>query len=262
MAFLKCINIPDGKTALPLNDVQTWLHCAAIYNTSYNTVSQVLNDSSTLQTVCKNHNATDYIARCSSSFYGSVLANANARQYWGSENYCFEALWAASAAWRSAISSNDRTTNYMLNVKVPVMTSDTTPSGQCSASSVRNSTYAAWKAFDNNESTLWLASTQIAVGSTGSGNLTYDFGSAKRILACYFTDTVHSEVTAMRVRRKSSSSDSWTNVTSDAATYNQEWQTTTAYRYWNFVVTQKNVYTTTIYCPRISTCQFLGRVNV
>ena len=35
------------------------------------------------------------------------------------------------------------------------MTSDTAPSGVCSADSVYSPTYAAWKAFDQNGSTFW-----------------------------------------------------------------------------------------------------------
>ena len=43
---------------------------------------------------------------------------------------------------------------------VPTMTSDTTPSGVVSASSVLNtSLYPAWKAFDKNNSTIWASST-------------------------------------------------------------------------------------------------------
>ena len=42
---------------------------------------------------------------------------------------------------------------------IPIMTSDTTPSGVASASSVWNSSYHAYYAFDNNDTTLWVANT-------------------------------------------------------------------------------------------------------
>ena len=41
----------------------------------------------------------------------------------------------------------------------PAMTSDTTPSGVVSASTLLNSTYPAWRAFDKNNSTGWASNT-------------------------------------------------------------------------------------------------------
>lgn len=45
----------------------------------------------------------------------------------------------------------------------PTMTSDTTPSGECWASSVYNSTYAAYKSLDNDESTFWITEQDAPV---------------------------------------------------------------------------------------------------
>jgi hypothetical protein len=67
--------------------------------------------------------------------------------------------------------------------EVPIMTSDTTPSGTASASSIYDSTYPAWKAFDgNDESEAW--SRWISVydyGFTTPQWLSYEFTSPRRI---------------------------------------------------------------------------------
>ena len=56
-----------------------------------------------------------------------------------------------ATAWNTFINST-------INVKeVPTMTSNTTPEGVASASSIYNSSYDAFKAFDKNTSTYWVA---------------------------------------------------------------------------------------------------------
>ena len=37
--------IPNGKTVTPTDDIQTWLHCAGIFDNNYTTLAQVLNDT-------------------------------------------------------------------------------------------------------------------------------------------------------------------------------------------------------------------------
>ena len=63
--------IPDGATVTPVNDIQTWLHCAGIYNKSYTTLDEVLGDSSTLLALISDNNAADYMAR-STDWVGNV----------------------------------------------------------------------------------------------------------------------------------------------------------------------------------------------
>ena len=58
--------------------------------------------------------------------------------------------------WCEAICNSDYFES-VLNVKVPTMTSNTTPSGVAYASAVRGSGFEAYLAFDNNDSTQWQA---------------------------------------------------------------------------------------------------------
>ena len=55
--------IPNGKTVTPVNDIQTWLHCADIWNKNYTTLDQVLADAPTFQALIASNNAVDYMVR-------------------------------------------------------------------------------------------------------------------------------------------------------------------------------------------------------
>ena len=273
MAFIKCksLPIPDGKTVTPINQLQTLCECAGVFGldlSGINAYSNIISDPVLSQTIFSNHNAIDYLARCSSMYWEAASQDAyyalatNVRPIMGADNYIFDTLWAASSKWRYEIYRYDKDTNYMLNVKVPIMTSNTTPSGTLSASSVRSTTYAAWKAFDGDESTLYLANQQIAKNATASAWLKYDWGTTKRILACYYTDDDNTEIQWMKVAYSDDNS-TYTDITSQEAVYNQQWQTTSAHRYWRMQTRQKNISSSsTLWCPRIHTCQFLGRENV
>lgn len=145
--------IPTGSTVTPTDDIQTWLHCANILNKTYTTISQVLADGSTVTALVASSNAVDYMAR-STTWASSVCANSSAMTKIGANNYCSNNLLADST-WRTAICNSNYFEN-VLNVKVPTMTSNTTPTGEASAISVYSTNYA-YRAFDNDssESTPW-----------------------------------------------------------------------------------------------------------
>lgn len=139
-------DIPEGSTVTPTDDVQIWLHCADIWDKTYTTISQVLADSSTLQSLIASTNAVDYMAR-STTWASSVTADSSAMTYIGLNDYCSDAL-LANSTWLNAI-CNSTYFESVLNVKVPTMTSNTAPYGKASASHVSSTAYDAYKAFDN-----------------------------------------------------------------------------------------------------------------
>lgn len=55
--------VPDGSTVIPVNDIQTWLHCGNIWDKNYTTLDEVLADSTTLLALISDHNAVDYLVR-------------------------------------------------------------------------------------------------------------------------------------------------------------------------------------------------------
>jgi len=145
--------IPTGATATPVNDIQTWLHCAEIWNKTYTTIAQVLADTSTLQALIASNNAVDYMAR-STNWASSVCANSNAMTYIGANNYCANKL-LANSTWLNAI-CNSTYFESVLNVKVPTMTSNTAPSGEVSANSYDGGGgFNPWKAFDGDDTSYW-----------------------------------------------------------------------------------------------------------
>lgn len=144
-------SIPEGSTVTPTDDIQTWLNCANIWDKSYTTITQVLNDVSTLQALIASNNAADYMAR-STTWASNVTADSSAMTYIGLNDYCANKL-LADAAWLNAI-CNSTYFESVLNVKVPTMTSSTAPSGE-----VIQSRGNGWGAFDGNPNTdsRWVA---------------------------------------------------------------------------------------------------------
>lgn len=179
-AELTLVTIPEGATVTPTDDIQTWLACANITDKSYTTLAEVLADRETFETLIADSNACDYMAR-STTWAGSngVTYNETAMALIGKYDYCSNAL-LSNATWREAICNSDYF-EEVLNVKVPVMTSATTPSGQVISSGYATS-YDAWKAFDGN------SSTQGAVSQGANGYIGYKFTEPVKIYKIYFDD--------------------------------------------------------------------------
>lgn len=57
------LGLPNGRTALPTDDIQMWLHCAGINDKGYTTLAEVLEDSVTFNALLGDSNACDYMAR-------------------------------------------------------------------------------------------------------------------------------------------------------------------------------------------------------
>lgn len=165
-------DIPEGSTVTPTDDIQIWLHCANIWNKTYTTISQVLADSSTLQALIASNNAADYMAR-STTWATDVCADSTAMSLIGLDDYCAETL-LADPVWLASICNSAYLEN-VFNVKVPAMTSATTPSGVVSASSTQGG-FDAYKAFDGSVSTSWISSQ-----GSGSRYVQYQFPNSVKI---------------------------------------------------------------------------------
>lgn len=152
-------SIPDGKTVTPTDSIQTWLACAQL-STSYTTLEQVLADSTTLEALIASDNAVDYMVR-STTWASGVCADESAMTLIGADDYCARVLLSDSI-WLNEICDSTYFEN-VLNVKVPIMTSDTTPSGVASASS-STPPYEPYRAFDGDDSTAVSPATVVSVG--------------------------------------------------------------------------------------------------
>ena len=160
--------IPDGRTITPVNDVQTLLHCAGIFDKGYTVLSQLIADTASLYSVITDNNAIDYLVR-STSFASGITGDSTAMTYIGSDNYAADTLLADNT-WLNAI-CNSTYFESVLNVKVPTMTSNTTPSGVVFSSP---SNVNAYKAFDG-------ATDYVAIANAIGTYIGYEFTADAKI---------------------------------------------------------------------------------
>ena len=183
--------IPDGRTITPVNDVQTLLHCAGIFDKGYTVLSQLIADTASLYSVITDNNAIDYLVR-STSFANGISGDSTAMTYIGSDNYAADTLLTDST-WRNAICNSAYFTS-VLNATVPVMTSNTAPSGICSGSSTAGASYDYYKAFDNNDSTMWYATGSISSASYPI-HIGYEFADTTKL--CMFNTLFTNNMTGV-----------------------------------------------------------------
>lgn len=183
--------VPDGKTVTPTDDISMWLACGQISDVSYTTLSQVLADAETYERLLSDSNACDYMAR-STTWASTICADADAMMRLGKYDYACDALLADST-WASAISSSTYF-EYVLDVKVPTMTSNTTPSGTVSRTTVLTTSTEGYKAFDGNTQTGWLAN-----GSTNE-RLSYCFTSPQVINKVSISNFAYDGNTKLRIK--------------------------------------------------------------
>lgn len=162
--------LPDGSTITPINDVQTLLHCANIWDKSYTTISELIADDTSLLEVLTFDNAIDYLVR-STTFASAITADEDAMAMIGSYDYASDTLLSDST-WGTAIANSTYASN-VLNTENPKMTSDTTPSGVVSADGFYGN-YYKWYAFDENDSTAWASPSSASL----SNYLQYAFANS------------------------------------------------------------------------------------
>lgn len=163
--FTASINAtPDGATITPTDDVQTWLHCANIWDKNYTTVSELLADTTSLLALISSNNAVDYMVR-STTWASDICADSTAMTYIGANDYCSDTL-LDNSTWASAICDSTYFEN-VLNVKVPNLSTD-------SASVINDahvySTYGAWYVFNssaNGKNQSWASAKASGTNFAG-----------------------------------------------------------------------------------------------
>ena len=247
--------IPDGRTITPVNDVQTLLHCAGIFDKGYTVLSQLIADTASLYSVITNNNAVDYLVR-STSFASGICGDNTAMNYIGSNNYAADTL-LADMTWFTAIYASSYSSN-VLNASVPTMTSNTLPSGECFGKS-HTSTHEYYKAFDGNDTTFWSSTPgdapyfvgykfveAVAVGKIYINTRTYH-RIKTAILQCSSDGLTYSDVNTINM----SSSD----TENTSILFNSSY---TKAQYWRLLITE--TYTEDGYSnPIIATMQLTGR---
>jgi len=255
-------DVPDGKTVTPINDVEIWLSCAGLNNTGYTTLSEVLADTGILRAVLNDNNATDYLVR-SKQFASDVCANATAMSYIGLNNYASNTL-LADATWCSAI-CNSTYFESVLNAKVPTMTSNTTPSGECFGSSYDNAYYLA---FDNSQSTYWNCTDSATLPQY----VGYDFKTPtlckKAIIAQPLSGGSAYYISVSNCKIQGYDGTNWIDIKTGITLNWGETQVVdfstneTKYEKYNLLIPAYNISSSTTHNISIYTLQFYGRADI
>ena len=196
--------IPDGRTITPVNDVQTLLHCAGIFDKGYTVLSQLLADNASLYTVITDNNAIDYLVR-STSFASGTCGDSTAMTYIGSNNYASDTL-TMDGTWLAAINNSAYFTS-VLNTSNPTMASNTAPSGICSARNTASG-YYPYYAFDNNGNTVWYDNNN----PNNNTWIQYQFAAAIKAKKISITSTVAQAVSDFTLNA-SNDGNTWTALT-------------------------------------------------
>lgn len=134
-----------------------------------------------------------------------ICQSSNAMTYIGQNNYASNTLLADSD-WRDAI-CNSTYFESVLNVKVPTMTSDTTPSGTVF---YNPSGVTFWQVFDGNDATD--GAFPNGVGNYGG----YDYGKSVRFMCARIKYTSGSSTDKFKVKG-SNDGNTWDELTNEFA---------------------------------------------
>lgn len=151
----------------------------------------------------------------------SICADSTAMTLIGLNNYASNTL-LADATWCEAI-CNSEYFESVLNVKVPTMTDNTHPSGECISSGANQASEANYKAFDGDANTLFSSSGS----GTGAGlYLGYSFDAPTKV---YLVKAVHrantTSAVTMNFKYQSKTSDGdWRDI---SETFNVSFNNTT-----------------------------------
>lgn len=259
--YVTLSSVPDGKTVLPTDDVSIWLACGQRSET-YTTLSQVLADSTCLSALISDNNATDYLVR-STTWASGITADSSAMSYIGLNNYASNTL-LADTTWREAI-CNSEYFESVLNVKVPIMTSNTTPEGEVIYShqyAHSGNIYDAWRAFGSDDTRYWNNYTQSPLLPAYLG---YKFTSSVGIWKTVITQSpnLSRAVKAFKVQGSHDNStwvdltDTLENVQNSSNSY--EFVNTTNYQYYRIYITSNWGDTDEI---EVNKLQFYGRADI
>lgn len=255
--YVTLSSVPDGSTVLPTDDVSIWLACGQ-RSEAYTTLSQVLADSTCLSALISDNNAMDYLVR-STTWASDVCGDSSAMSYIGLDNYASNTL-LADATWCNAI-SNSAYFESVLNVKVPTMTSDTTPEGVASASTT-TSPYLAYRAFDKS-----ISEWRSAYGASTAW-IQYAFTEAiplyKVVYTPHYSEGYRSHNFNLKASNDGVSFDtlgSYSKSTSSAESINIT--PTASYTTYRLDFTSANTYfSNTGYFTAVDELQFYGRKDV
>lgn len=248
---------PNGSQ-LPANDISNWLFSGA-RSENYTQLSEVLADSTCLAALIASQNAMDYLVR-STTWASDITSDSTAMSLIGLNNYASDTLLSDST-WRSAI-CNSTYVESVLNVKVPTMTSNTTPEGTVFADNADPSN-PAWYAFDGNDTTQWTNN-----GSGLPSAIGYQFTSAQIIQAILIrpSGSTKSRVKDFTLQASNDGinwADLYTGLVGEAVGAKNVFSIANSTAYDRYRIRITSTYETSVGAyANVFTLQFYGRVDV
>ena len=143
---------------------ENWVDASkTLHSTDYNSLDEVLADEEAVRELMTVHACVDYLANIDEEDEDvkTIIENDLVAKWANLRDYALDTLYA-----NEAIADYMDHSHKELKGQVPVMTSNTTPSGEAIMSAVQSTNYAYY-AFDNNSSSY--ANTQAAAGSAYIG---------------------------------------------------------------------------------------------
>ena len=195
------------------NNVTKWLATASI-NKSYTTLSEVFNDTDTLNTLTNNNASCDYLKN-STDWISDVTTNENAMTYIGNNDYCADDLYFDDN-WVDQIVESTYW-DKVLQPLVPTMTSNTTPSGEVFASGYFSS-FFPYKAFDGS-GLGWQGSTSASGSGIGEW-LAYEFSSETSVKKVKYNGFAYYQDNHKIKVQASNDNSTWFDLTDEMACVN------------------------------------------
>lgn len=249
--------VPDGETITPVDDVAILLKCAGIKDKSYTTMDELLADEQAMGDITMSENAMKYLAR-STGFADAVCANEAFMTLLGASPYV-DATVLNSDIWVKYI-CNSAYFESVLCDKVPTMTSNTEPYGECFCDSV----------FQNSAETLpYHAFADDNYGWIGSningGYVGYKFVKPINVRRVHVLPTFYNSSRAKDIKIEGSNDGKIWNVLFEGSYENKRYSSAIIHILPNnhnyYLYYRLNIVSTFNDLPAITSLQFYGRTN-
>lgn len=187
----------------------------------------------------------------------ALTDNQYAMSMIGQYDVCCDAL-LGNATWASAITSSAYC-DYVLKGTVPIMTSDTTPSGTCVGNPGTQTAYPAYKAFDGT-SAMWFGDSNGALPRTNEWVGYLYPTDVEAIVTKYYVN--FEQATACTHKLQGYDGTNWVDVDASTSTVLNGTITvsnSTKYKGYRVYIISQNLPNTQYAGGRVQYCQFYGR---
>lgn len=241
---------------------KTWISRGGLDPDDYASLSAVFADEEAVRRLMLVHASADYLIDCVTddiTVIDDFCANDTAMKWLGLCDYVCDGLTAITGVEAKLLASTYW--ERYLKDHVPVMTSNSTPYGTVTSSSIYSAGYEGYKAFDGDDTSMFIGNTLVqSTTATADVELTYQFTSptlVKKFLVKYPSARPVTKVIV-------SGSNDGSNFTPLITVNNPASGTAISIPNDNYYLFVKATITSRtdeagVYLPQINTVQFYGR---